>query len=135
MSQYSNAEKIACLKRELKFRHHVYARRVDRGDMKPEHRDREIGIMRAILEDYERKPKDAPAAPGFLFAAPKLEFMGLPVVLDPTMPDNAICVVDDATGQIVAMIALDRDGNKISNKLPPPTFFETFTLKTSGRNK
>lgn len=57
MTTYSDADKIACLKREIKFRHHVYTRRVERGDMTPEHKDREIGIMRAILEDYEKKTR------------------------------------------------------------------------------
>jgi hypothetical protein len=50
---YSDAEKIACLRRELAMRRNVYQKRVLEGRMRPEARDREIGLMQAILDDYQ----------------------------------------------------------------------------------
>lgn len=53
-TDFTNAEKIACLRRELAMRRNVFQKRVDEGRMKPEARDREIGLMEAILADYNR---------------------------------------------------------------------------------
>lgn len=55
-AQFSDADKIAALRREIALRRNVYARRVSDGKMKPQDRDREIGVMEAILADYETKP-------------------------------------------------------------------------------
>lgn len=48
-------DKIACLKREIRMREHVYLARVERKQMTAFLADREIALMRAILSDYEAK--------------------------------------------------------------------------------
>jgi len=55
--KYSDADKIACLKRELKMRRNVYGRRVEEGRMTPEAMQREIGIMTEILEEFEKRER------------------------------------------------------------------------------
>ncbi len=48
-------QKIACLSRELKMRRKVYSRQVEEGRMDAATAEREIGIMREILDDYDAK--------------------------------------------------------------------------------
>jgi hypothetical protein len=47
-------EKLKCIERELVMRRNLYPRRVRTGQMKLGTADREIGIMDAIREDYQR---------------------------------------------------------------------------------
>lgn len=51
------ADKLACLERELKYRHRVYARLVERGKMTERQRDRELELMEAIAQDYRESVK------------------------------------------------------------------------------
>lgn len=46
-------EKRACIERELRYRRHVYPRRVEDGKMKRDAMDKELRVMAAILADYE----------------------------------------------------------------------------------
>lgn len=48
----TNADKLACAERELKFRFRVYDRLVVRGKMTRAEQEREIEVMSAIVEDY-----------------------------------------------------------------------------------
>jgi len=47
-------DKIRCLEREIAYREKVYGRLVANGTMNPEKAYREVAIMQAILEDYQR---------------------------------------------------------------------------------
>ena len=49
----TNADKLACAKRELKFRQHIYAKRVEEGKMSAGKAAHEIACIEAIIEDYE----------------------------------------------------------------------------------
>lgn len=49
----TDVDKLACVKRELQMRQGVYARRVAALQMSPETAEREIALMKAIVEDYE----------------------------------------------------------------------------------
>lgn len=49
----TDADKLACVEREIKFRTYVYPRRIDNGTMTQERADREIAIMESIREDYK----------------------------------------------------------------------------------
>jgi hypothetical protein len=49
----TDADKLACIEREIKFRIYVYPRRIDNGTMSQDKAEREIAIMKAILEDYK----------------------------------------------------------------------------------
>jgi|SoimicMinimDraft_14_1059742.scaffolds.fasta_scaffold29516_1 hypothetical protein len=49
----SKEEKIACLQREINLRERVYARYMAEGKMKRSKAEREIEIMKAILQDYQ----------------------------------------------------------------------------------
>lgn len=55
--QVSTPDKIACLKREIKYRARVYPRLIADRRMSQDTADREIEIMRAILNDYELAQK------------------------------------------------------------------------------
>ena len=55
--EVSKEEKIACLKREIDLRLNVYGRYVTSGKMTKSKADREIEIMRAILDDYQQRGK------------------------------------------------------------------------------
>ena len=48
----TNADKLACCERELKFRFRVYDRLVVRGKMTRAEQEHEIEVMSAIVEDY-----------------------------------------------------------------------------------
>jgi hypothetical protein len=52
---FSETEKLACAKRELKFRERVYPRLIEAGKMTAKLADRELDLMRAIVDDYEIK--------------------------------------------------------------------------------
>lgn len=54
MREISYDEMAACAKRELKYRRRVYLRLVDEGKMKPERAAREIELMEAIGEYFEK---------------------------------------------------------------------------------
>jgi FixJ family two-component response regulator len=51
----TEAEKLACVERELKYRERVYARLVENGKMTERLRDRELNLMSAIVEDYKAR--------------------------------------------------------------------------------
>lgn len=58
---FSRDQKVAALKREIALRRNVYAKQVRNGRMTQTVADREIGVMQAILQDYEmRSRKSAP---------------------------------------------------------------------------
>lgn len=50
----TNADKLACVQRELKLRERVYPRRVSDNKMAQQLADRETRTMRAIVADYEK---------------------------------------------------------------------------------
>lgn len=54
---FTAEDKFACVRRELGYRRHVYARRVTDGAMKKDQADREIALMEAIAADYEEQAK------------------------------------------------------------------------------
>lgn len=55
------ADKLQCVERELRYRHRVYGRLVERGKMTRQEADRELELMAAIAEDYrEVAAEDAP---------------------------------------------------------------------------
>jgi hypothetical protein len=51
ITNWPASEKLACIERELKWRHRVYPRRVSEGKMTQHQMDREINIMEAIAAD------------------------------------------------------------------------------------
>lgn len=51
MTNYSNADKLRCIERELKMRYSVYTRRVVEGKMTQRQMDREIALMEEIASD------------------------------------------------------------------------------------
>ena len=51
----TNDEKLKCAKRELAMRLNVYPKWIQSGRMKPEQSAYEISVMRAIVEDYEKR--------------------------------------------------------------------------------
>lgn len=51
---FSTEQKIAAVKREIGFRRRVYARRVADKRMTQADANEQIGIMEAILADYEK---------------------------------------------------------------------------------
>jgi hypothetical protein len=52
---FTETDKLACAKRELKFRERVYPRLIDTGKMTATLAARELDLMRAIVDDYEIK--------------------------------------------------------------------------------
>lgn len=52
--EFTHADKLASVEREIGFRKRVYARRVAENKMKQETADREIAIFEAIAADYRR---------------------------------------------------------------------------------
>ena len=48
------ADKLACAKRELGYRRHVYERRVGEGKMSAGKAAHEIACMESIVSDYEK---------------------------------------------------------------------------------
>ncbi len=58
---FTDAEKLRCLERELKFRNHTYPRRVEAGKMTQLQANREINCMEDIAADYVAKvrPQDS----------------------------------------------------------------------------
>jgi hypothetical protein len=55
MFPINDQDKLGCLRREVKMRESVYPRWVGRGNMTQEEADRELRIMKAILDDYRIK--------------------------------------------------------------------------------
>lgn len=47
--QVSIQRQIACVEREISYRHRVYQRRIDDGKMSPDKAAEEIACMRAVL--------------------------------------------------------------------------------------
>jgi hypothetical protein len=50
-------DKLACVQRELRMRREVYPRRVVNKKMSQAQADREIAVMEAIVDDYDRSSK------------------------------------------------------------------------------
>jgi hypothetical protein len=48
-------ELVACAEREVRFREFVYPRRIATKRMTPEKAEREIALMRAIVEELRRR--------------------------------------------------------------------------------
>ena len=53
--QWSATDKLACIERELGWRHKVYPRRIEQGKMTANQAAREIAIMQAIAADLRSK--------------------------------------------------------------------------------
>lgn len=51
--QFTAEQKLECLRRELRFRKRVYARKVEQGDMKAEFANEQIALVEAMIADYE----------------------------------------------------------------------------------
>lgn len=51
---FTNQQKLEALERELRFRIRVYANRVMTGRMTKEKSDYELGIVRAMIDDYAK---------------------------------------------------------------------------------
>lgn len=51
----NDADKLACIEREIKMRLQVYPRWIEKGRMTREKADHEIAVMQAIAEDYRSK--------------------------------------------------------------------------------
>jgi len=54
MSTFTAREKADCAAREVKQRRYVYGRRVAEGTMTQAFADRQIAVMEAIFQDYEK---------------------------------------------------------------------------------
>lgn len=54
MSEFTNTEKFEAAAREVKQREHVYAKRVADGKMTQVFADRQVALMKAIANDYEK---------------------------------------------------------------------------------
>lgn len=52
MNRYTDADKLACVEREIVMRKHVYGPRVLNRKMSAGEAEREIGIMKAVATDY-----------------------------------------------------------------------------------
>lgn len=52
---FSDTDKLRCIERELKYRHHVYPKLVSAGKMTKTLMRRELELLEAIREDYEKK--------------------------------------------------------------------------------
>ena len=52
--QISNAEKLACAKRELQMRENVYPRWIAQGKIREAEARHQFAIMRAIVDDYKK---------------------------------------------------------------------------------
>jgi signal recognition particle subunit SEC65 len=48
-------ELVACAEREVRFREYVYPRRITAGRMTTEKAEREIALMKAIVEELRRR--------------------------------------------------------------------------------
>jgi hypothetical protein len=55
MTDFSDADKLKSLKRELALRERVYPKRVEDGRMGAVQAAHELDIMRAIIADYEER--------------------------------------------------------------------------------
>ena len=52
---YTIEQKVTCLKREIALRERVYYKMVRTGSMRSEDSEHEIGVMKAILLDYQEQ--------------------------------------------------------------------------------
>lgn len=52
MLPITQADKLACVLREIAMRERVYARYVEQGRMKQDRADYEIAVMKEIAKDY-----------------------------------------------------------------------------------
>jgi hypothetical protein len=52
--RFTTEDKRQAIDRELRYRRHVYARRVANGQMTQQLADRQIAVMEAILADYQQ---------------------------------------------------------------------------------
>lgn len=50
----TNADKLACAKRELRMREQVYPRWIAQGKIKEAQARHEFAVMRAIVDDYQK---------------------------------------------------------------------------------
>jgi hypothetical protein len=55
MTDFSDADKLKSLKREVALRERVYPKRVAEGRMTQQQAAHELDIMRAIVADYEER--------------------------------------------------------------------------------
>jgi hypothetical protein len=55
MDSITNEDKLKCAKRELAMRLSAYPKWIQSGRLKPETAAHEISVMRAIVEDYEKR--------------------------------------------------------------------------------
>lgn len=55
MTDFTARDKYQAIVRELKYRRHVYPRLIARGQMSQATADRELELMMAIGQDYERE--------------------------------------------------------------------------------
>jgi hypothetical protein len=55
VSEFSDADKLKSLKRELFLRERVYPRRIAERKMTEQQAQHELEIMKAIVEDYEER--------------------------------------------------------------------------------
>lgn len=55
MVEHSDADKLACIRREIGMRKRVYPRWVAGGKMTQAKADAEISLMEAIAADYQRQ--------------------------------------------------------------------------------
>lgn len=60
--EFTPSDKLKAVEREIGLREFVYRRRVAEGKMKEEDAKREIGVMKAIAEDYRQLQLDNPMA-------------------------------------------------------------------------
>lgn len=64
---FSTKDKLSCARRELEMRKMVYPRRVASGRMTSYQEAREIALMAAIVQDYERLVDDERSGQSDLF--------------------------------------------------------------------
>jgi hypothetical protein len=57
---FTNAEKLAEIEREIKQRHRVYAHLIRTGKLRPSTAERQMLIMSAIRDDYAAKVAEGP---------------------------------------------------------------------------
>lgn len=63
MFSVTDLEKIDELQKELKYRRHVYPRLIAKGKMTIATSDRRTRVLKAILQDYEKKASPDAAGP------------------------------------------------------------------------
>ena len=56
--KFSYTDKLKCIERELKYRHHVYPKLVSAGKMTKTLMRRELELLEAVREDYEKMARE-----------------------------------------------------------------------------